>query len=327
MNKVLVILSLVFIMGTAAPGAESAVQALLRDGFALISVEGKVTVGGKAAKGRERSFWGSRIWRFTLGADVSDDRSTVKAGTKLELLPSATLEKIIADMSEYPQGTYRLWGRVTKYRGRNYIFPEFFFPIIKTPGEVETPEPQEAAKPKEPNEPNKPPAKPKEPPPKEEAGAEKVLTDPNGILKIPKEILEKLKDKKAVPPRRLKPKPKTKKKVEQDLGPVEKIEKKPAPAKRRRMELDSALADRTAILVKQDNGRFVFALDALGRNVQDVSLRLLPCESLELTELRQAAAFERTRFKIAGIKTKYKGRYYLLLQKATQVYSHGNFGR
>jgi hypothetical protein len=318
-------------MGTAAPGAESAGQALLRDGLALISVEGKVTVGGKAAEGRERGFWGSQVWRFTLGADVSDDRSTVKAGTKLELLPSATLEKIIADMSEYPQGTYRLWGKVTKYRGRNYIFPEFFFPIIKTPGKVETPEPpaepREAAKPKEPNEPNKPPAKPKEQAPKEEAGAEKVLADPNGVLKIPKEILEKLKDKKPVQPRRLKPKPKTKKKVEQDLGPDEKIEKNSEPAKRRRMELDSALADRTAVLVKQDNGRSVFTLDALGRNVQDVSLRLLPCESLELTELRQTAAVERVRFKIAGIKTKYKGRYYLLLQKATQVYSHGNFGR
>jgi len=36
---------------------------------------------------------------------------------------------------------------------------------------------------------------------------------------------------------------------------------------------------------------------------------------------------EPVRFKIAGIKTAYKGEHYLLLQKATRVYSHENFDR
>jgi hypothetical protein len=80
-------------------------------------------------------------------------------------------------------------------------------------------------------------------------------------------------------------------------------------------------------LVEQDDGRLAFVLDALGRNVQHVSLRLLPCEALELTERKQAAVPEPVRFKIAGIKTAYKGQHYLLLQKATRVYSHQNFGR
>ena len=87
------------------------------------------------------------------------------------------------------------------------------------------------------------------------------------------------------------------------------------------------LVDRTALLVKQDDDRLVFVLDALGRNIQKLSLNLLPCAALELTELKQAAEPEPLRFKIAGIVTKYKGQDYLLLEKATRTYSHGNFGR
>lgn len=71
----------------------------------------------------------------------------------------------------------------------------------------------------------------------------------------------------------------------------------------------------------------MFVLDALGRNVRPVSLRLLPCEALELAELAQSVIPEPVRFKIAGIVTKYKGEKYLLLQKATRIYSHGNFAR
>jgi len=87
------------------------------------------------------------------------------------------------------------------------------------------------------------------------------------------------------------------------------------------------LADRTAFLVKHDDGQLVFVLDAFGRNVRPVSLRLLPCEVLDMAEQRQSAVPEPVRFKIAGIITKYKGENYLLLQKATRVYSHQNFDR
>ena len=90
---------------------------------------------------------------------------------------------------------------------------------------------------------------------------------------------------------------------------------------------DSVLVDRTAFLAEQVDGRLVFVPDALGRNVQRLSFRLLPCEILELTERVQSAELEPLRFKIAGILTTYKGEKYLLLQKATRAYSHGNFGR
>jgi hypothetical protein len=98
-------------------------------------------------------------------------------------------------------------------------------------------------------------------------------------------------------------------------------------AKRYTRSADTVLIDRTAFLVVQDDGWLAFAPDALGRNVRKVSLRLLPCEALELTERKQSADLEPARFKIAGTMTKYKGKDYLLLQKAIRAYSHGNFGR
>ena len=177
------------------------------------------------------------------------------------------------------------------------------------------------------------------------------------MLKLPQEVLEKLKSKKVVVPRKIEPRAKPQDEAQKDSAPAKEPEKAPdksikegaAPAaetakesekkpqkapekegeqpQRAAMKLDTVLADRTAVLVKQDNGRFVFVLDAYGLSIQDVSFRLLPCEALELTEARQVAELNPVRFKIAGIQTKYKGTDYLLLQKATRVYSHGNFGR
>ncbi len=90
---------------------------------------------------------------------------------------------------------------------------------------------------------------------------------------------------------------------------------------------NSVLVDRIGFLINQDDDQLIFVPDALGRNIQKLSLHLLPCAALELTELKQAAEPEMVRFKIAGIMTKYKGINYLLLEKATRAYSHGNFGR
>ena len=93
------------------------------------------------------------------------------------------------------------------------------------------------------------------------------------------------------------------------------------------LEPDYILADRSAFLVKEEDGWLVFVLDALGRNTHPVSLRLLPCEALEMAELIQSSIPQPVRFKIAGLVTKYKGEKYLLLHRATRVYNHGNFAR
>ncbi len=173
--------------------------------------------------------------------------------------------------------SYKLWGRVTKYKGRNFIFPIYFLPLGKTkrlqPSTLQEP--------------------------REKTGP--TLNDPNDALTIPKEILDKLKRRKIIRPEQLK--------------------------KGLELKQDSILADRTGFIVRQGEGRLVFVFDALGRNVQQILLRLLPCQALEWAERRQSAEADRLRFKIAGILTKYKGNHYLLLERTTRVYSHGNFGR
>ena len=340
----------VFSMTTSGFAADKARQALLRDGFALRGVNGQV----KNAEGGEK-------WLFELDSDLSDEENVVKAGTSLRLLPSTTLENITADLKERSANNYMLWGIVTKYKGKNFIFPLYFLATIKAI-EPEKPvkvrpkqQPQEQKAPEQPQESQDKSSEPNNAPPAQQSQSKPDVSDANGILEMPKEILEMLDTGKVERPAKLRPAPKPKKPTVPDSKPVEESKTKPEPepkpkpepkrepkpepepepkrepepepepAKGAKLKLDPILADRTAFLVKQKNGRFVFALDALGRNVQEISLRLLPCEALELTELRQSAATEPLLFKIAGIRTKYKGKHYLLLQKATRVYSHGNF--
>jgi hypothetical protein len=89
---------------------------------------------------------------------------------------------------------------------------------------------------------------------------------------------------------------------------------------------DVMLADRTGFVVAAQAGK-VFKIDGLGRNVEDISFRLLPCEVLERTEANLARSAYRQRYRIAGRVTKYKGTYYMLLQRAVRTYSHENFAR
>jgi len=380
----LLILVLVFAVCRPAFGAGASRTDLVRDGYGLMGVEGKLS---KVKAGDEDQYVkfddDDEVWLFTLGADLNDYRGTVKSGTSLQLLPSAGLEKLVADAEEHPGSTYRLWGRITTYKGANYVYCAIFLPIVKVipaeikipepPVEPNVPEPVEARKePTEPNSPKEPkaPDPPKEPtePNEPKVGQEKqpppTLKDPNGILDIPKDILEKFRTREIVLPRKIKPRPKppektkevppekpekksqengeqtkttaktapeTAKEKDQKDSPAVKennaeAEKKPEPVKRPAIKLDSMLADRMATLIKKDGGRAEFVLDALGLSVQKLSLRLLPCEVLELTETRQVAELNPVRFKIAGIKTEYKGKHYILLQKAMRVYGHGNFG-
>ncbi len=70
---------------------------LLRDGFVLRGVDGKLS--GPNSNG---------AWHFEIASDVNDYRAVVEAGTKLELLPSSALEKMIADAKMRSEMTYRL---------------------------------------------------------------------------------------------------------------------------------------------------------------------------------------------------------------------------
>ena len=258
MSSKLTILFFVFLTTCSALGAAATPKTVLRDGFMLAGVDGKVT----------RS---ENKWSFELDFDVTDQIATVKAGTTLQLLPSMAMEKLAADIKQRANNNYRLWAKVTKYKNENFIFPIYFLPLSKL----------EQPKPAEPNEPQ--PRRPR-----------LTINEPNDKLAIPEEIIAKLSTRKIL-------------RTEQLRTPLQ-------------LKQDSIIADRTGFLRDSD-----FILDALGRNVQQLSFRLLPCQVLELAQLKDARSPEPIRFKISAIVTKYKDQNYLLLQRATRTYGHQNF--
>lgn len=264
MSSKLTILFFVFLTTCLALGAAATPKTVLRDGFFLSGVDGKVTPS-------------ENKWSFELDFDVTDQIATVKAGTALQLLPSMALEKLAADTKQRANNNYRLWAKVTKYNNENFIFPIYFLPLSKL----------EQPKAAEPNEPQ--PSRPR-----------LTINEPNDRLAIPQDIIAKLSTRKIL-------------RTEQLRTPLQ-------------LKQDSIIADRTGFL--RDSGPDTgFVLDALGRNVQQLSFRLLPCQVLELTQKEQAAHPEPLRFKISAIVTKYEDQNFLLLQRATRTYGHQNFPR
>jgi len=305
MSRALLLLISVLLTNVVATAAEFGVKIipetpLLRDGFVMNGVDGKL-IGPD----------GNDVCFFELASDVNDYRTVIKAGTRLELLPSATLEKMIADKKTRATAAYLLWnGRVTKYKGRNFIFPGYFMPLSKA--EKIKPEPSKESQPKQQESTHTQPSQ--------------DLDEPNDILTLPQEIVEKLKTEREKTAVSRRPTADGNEIAVEESQPA--IEKdKPPDSGCYTQRTDSVLLDKTGFLIEKDNGQFVFVPDALGRNVQNLFLHLLPCAALELTEQKQAAEPDKVRFKVAGIMTEYKGKNYLLLEKATRTYSHGNFGR
>ncbi len=227
-------------------GAKVTITGGLQDGFVLRGVDGEVN-GPDANDG----------WGFKLSADVNDEgKGVVKAGTTLELLPSATLEKITADINERAAAGYRLWGRVTRYKGKNFIFPVYFLPLSKMePPHLKCSEHKSRLRRK---------ARPQRFLLRRSAEPERDINEPNDILSIPQEIVEKLRTRRIAQP--IIRGPGEVNVVEQEPGAAESREVEAGPEKRPEFKQDAILADRTALLVKQDDGRLVFVLDALGLN-------------------------------------------------------------
>ncbi len=268
----------------AALGARSTRKHILRDGFALTGIVGKLTAPGSS----------DDIWLFELAAELSDDRSRIAAGSTLGLLPSSALEKMITDANEHSEKTFRLWGEITEYKGRNFIFPLFSLPvsIINEP----KPSTQNKQKPRI------------------------AINEPNDVLAIPQEIVDKLGKKRAIRTVKLRGTPNT----------INADRKDP---NNQRQKQDFILSNRTAFLVEQADSSNLkiynskFVLDALGRGLARRVLPALPCKALERAEKKQLLEPDPMRFKISGVVTEYKGRHYLLCQKAVWVHSHENFPR
>lgn len=268
-------------------------QILLRDGSVLTGVDGRLVIHDSNQEKRNSA---SQRWFFEFESDFSIGKCLVKAGTRLEILPSSVLERMIADANNDPDASYRLGGSLTQYRGKNFIFPTYFLPLAKTK------KPQLLASQKSPLQEDRP-----------------KINEPNDVITIPKELIDKLPDRK--------------KTIDHTTRPEnnEEIKTGPGPKTKSGKKQDSILVDRCGFIREssydtQETWRRVsFLLDALGRTEGKTSLHLLPCQALELAQRRQSAAPEMLRFKIAGIVTIFKGKKYLLLQRTTRLYSHGNF--
>jgi hypothetical protein len=219
-------------------------------------------------------------WAFEFEAAVNIGGVEIKAGQTLEMLGSSTLEKMAADAKERTEAMVRLWAKVTKFEGKNYLFAVYYLSLRKIDQPTE-----KTAK----NEPN---------------SATQAVNAPNDVVNIPAEIVALLRQSEVLPT----------------------TEAQATRAEELQLKQDTIFANKAGrVAVK--NGLYFFEADALGRGVEKFAIKLLPCQKLEdaMTQVRSES--NPVRFNVAGILTKYKGEQYLLLQKATRMYSYGNFGR
>ena len=274
----------VFILGLIVPVCNGAMETefrkkprLIREGFVLEGVDGKLTGPDS-----------NDSWFFEFDSELSDEFNVkIETGKAVQLLPSAVLEKLTVTATGRTGSSYRLWGKMTRYHDKNFIFPVYFLPLSKAIISQKA-KASQTAKPK------KTPQKTKKP----------TLNDPNDAVAIPQELVKKLSKRQIIRDEQL-----------QQMG------------KGLELKQDSILAERTGFITQQDDGGAIFVLDALGRNVPKISFQLLPCMTLEKAQQKQQTRLERSRLRVAGIVTRYKGKNYLLLQRARRIYSHGNFGK
>ena len=140
----LVLVILVMVLSAGIAHAKRA--SLLREDFALGGVDGRLKTLDKGKR-----------WFFELDSQISDGKAILPPGTSMEIMPSAGLEKMVDDAAKHTDANYRLWGRVTKYNDKNFIFPIYFLPLNKVkPIDDSKPATSEQKKAPAINEPNDP---------------------------------------------------------------------------------------------------------------------------------------------------------------------------
>ena len=130
------------------------------------------------------------------------------------------------------------------------------------------------------------------------------MNAPNDVVNIPAEIVALLRQSEVLPT------------TEAQVTRQEELQ----------LKQDTIFANRAGrVAVK--NGVMFSRRMRLGRGVEKFAIKLLPCQKLEDAMAQVRSESNPVRFNVAGILTRYKGEQYLLLQKATRMYSYGNFGR
>jgi len=283
-KNMVLILALFVAMISAESGYCSAAKDrfLLRDGFFLNRVDGKVITTDSNESGR--------MYFFEFESEVRDGQGQVKAGARLELLPSSALERMIAGFGNDSAGQYRLWGYTTRYRGSNYVFVVSFLPLREKTGVVDS---------------------------EDGGGKSSEANDANDTVQIPADVLEKLRGRKIRRPT------KQEKPASGEAEPGSKSEKRlkldSVMAGRVGFINGSEQAWAGGWSTK-------FVLDSSGRGVEGDGFELLPCEALERAQNRQLYEPDRVRFKVSGLVTEFMGTKYLLLQQAVRAYAYGNLG-
>ncbi len=255
-------------------GAVAAPSKLLPEGTVLQGVDGAIVRADS-----------NDIWLFELNEDVNDAGVQVLTGTRLELLPSATLEQMLADANDRLLPRYRLTAQVTRYQGTNFLFASYYLPLSKLKDINEPAQPQNA----------------QGAPDATQAGTDRS----SGALAIPPEVLEKLRGRHPM------------------RGPQRQGAATGAVVSG---SIPTRMLTNVDGFIRSYEGRWYFVPDALGWNVSAIRYELLPARVLEQAQQRIAASPNPIRFSVAGLVTGYKGRKYLLLQRAARVYSYGNFG-
>jgi hypothetical protein len=260
------------------------------EGIILRAVDGRLIspqVGDESAEGG-----------FEFESDVSEASITVKAGTKLELLPCGILERLIGEPAPSAERRIRLWAMVTQYKGANYLFPMYYLPLKKM---EQSPSVGETV------------------PTKAEQTPQTDIVEPNDEIGIPAEITAMLRQDET-----------RKQKTSLDTArDGEGWRQKNYEPRTMNFARNRVFVDEVGF-VRQGKTGPVFIPDAIGRNVSSEHFELLPCCVLELAQRESGisrAVSERARFTVAGLVTEYKGSKYLLLQRAIRLYSHGNFDR
>jgi hypothetical protein len=239
-------------------------------------------------------------WFFQTQSEIINRDIKLHPNSKIQILPCRILEKMTADPNTKKIHKFRVWGNFTRYKNLNYIFIDYALPIIEKPKQAPQP-PETNGKPEPQKDPNK---------------AEPTINEPNDDLQMPADILAKLRSRKTISPFQLSL---TEKK--QTPKKETKTQTKPSPL----VDNEALLSSRNGFIVNDTPDKCRLVLDALGRNAATVSLKLLPCQTLENALNARDKNLEKTRFKASGIVTRYKGENYLLLQSASRVFSYQNF--
>lgn len=265
----------------AALAAPLQAETLMPEGFVVNGIDG-VAVKGETS---------GDDWSFVPSVELTYMKTVLAKGTPLPILLSSgqgQIQSIAQNKTEIP---VRIWGILTQYHKKNYLFPIQVLPLTVSVPKPVVPEP--------------------------ESSAQSVKADPNADEVMPAELLKILRSQQRIDLAR--------------LGEVAASRKTTATQKTTAGQdvtatpeiRESSMIGKDGYIILGETKQFV--PDAFGRKVANMDFVLLPCLTLENVEGRLSRGFGRYRYTISGIMTQCQGKNYLLLYRAVRTYSNHNF--